>query len=164
MNKFYLTQSIHVLVFIHIFWIRWHILIAIIFICHVTCSTSVTTIINCILIDWYAASLHRSWICWRIIKTIIEHHHASSSPWFSNCWYTSNFLLWMYRLIRAVMFHFIIIILSKSTWALTWYYHLLLHTCWWTYLISLYSSTWYSKHATMTLRWVNAWQSSHIHS
>jgi hypothetical protein len=133
-------KSINVLVLIYILRIRWHILIAIIFIRHITgCPT--VSVINSILIDWYCAALYWSRICCGIIETIIEHHHPSS-PWFSNCRYTANFLLRMYWLVWTVMFHFIISILSKPTWALTWYYHLLLHT-WWraTNLMSLQCSS-----------------------
>ena len=127
------NRSIYlILIFIHVFRIRWHVFIAIIFVCHIACCARITSpcIINCILILIHSTALHWCWICWCIIKTIIEHHYTSSLPRLSNCWYTSNFLLRMYWLIWAVMFHFIIVILTKSTRTLARYYHLLLHTCW----------------------------------
>ena len=126
--------------------IRRHIFIGIIFIGHVACITSNTPlVINCILV--YRNTLHLL----LIIKTIIEHHNLSSTcARFTNCGYATIFLLRMYWLIWTVVFHFVVSILSESTRALSRYYHLLLHTWWWSNTISLelplivilYCSTW----------------------
>lgn len=133
---------LHLVLLIHVLRIRRHIFIAIIFICHITGVATVCSIINCVLlVADIPTNLHWWWIiCGVLTKTIIQHYHATASTHsgFAYGRYTSDFLLRMYRLIRAVMFHFIIVTsLAKTTRTLTWYYHLLLHTAWWSYTIAL---------------------------
>ena len=143
----------------NVLWVRRHVFIGIILVCHVAGIASIALIIYRILID--RSTLHLL----LIIKTIIEHQNLSSAcSRLTYGRYAADFLLGMYWLVRAVMLHFIVAILPESARALPRYYHLLLHARRWTHAVSLKSSTWYSQHAAMLIpRVMNAWEASHVH-